>query len=234
MRRLNGKIALITGTGGEQGRAAALLFAKEGARVVGSDVNQSAASETLKMVRDAGGEMVSMAPVDLSIESGASRWVEEGAAAFGGIDVLYNNASAPRFGLLDSMPVEDWHFTMRNELDIVYFVTRAAWPHLNSARWRIDHQHRLDSRGARVCRSAKRARSGESGGHFIDDFVSNRGRSSQDSREHHFAWTDRASAYAICPRGPQPSDEQARGKDPDGSYGAAAGGGVPGAVPRVR
>ena len=130
MRRLNGKVALITGTGGEQGRAAALLFAKEGARVVGCDVNQSAASQTLTMVRDAGGEMVSMVPVDLSIESGASRWVEEGAAAFGGIDVLYNNASAPRFGRLDSMPVEDWHFTMRNELDIVYFVTRAAWPHL--------------------------------------------------------------------------------------------------------
>jgi meso-butanediol dehydrogenase/(S,S)-butanediol dehydrogenase/diacetyl reductase len=130
MRRLNGKVALITGTGGEQGRAAALLFAKEGARVVGCDVNKDAASQTLTMVRDAGGEMVSMAPVDLSIELGASRWVEEGAAAFGGIDVLYNNASAPRFGPLDSMPVEDWHFTMRNELDIVYYVTRAAWPHL--------------------------------------------------------------------------------------------------------
>jgi NAD(P)-dependent dehydrogenase (short-subunit alcohol dehydrogenase family) len=130
MRRLNGKVALITGTGGEQGRAAALLFAKEGARVVGCDVNKDAASQTLTMVRDAGGEMVSMAPVDLSIELGASRWVEEGAAAFGGIDVLYNNASAPRFGPLDSMPVEDRHFTMRNELDIVYYVTRAAWPHL--------------------------------------------------------------------------------------------------------
>lgn len=130
MGRLNGKVALITGTGGEQGRAAALLFAKEGARVVGCDVNKDAASQTLTMVCDAGGEMVSMAPVDLSIESDAARWVEKGAAAFGGIDVLYNNASAPRFGLLDSMPVEDWHFTMRNELDIVYFVTRAAWPHL--------------------------------------------------------------------------------------------------------
>jgi meso-butanediol dehydrogenase/(S,S)-butanediol dehydrogenase/diacetyl reductase len=130
MGRLDGKIALITGTGGEQGRSAALLFAREGARVVGCDVNESAAAATLKVVRDTGGEMVSMAPVDLSLEASAFRWVEDGVAAFGGIDVLYNNASAPRFGLLDSMPVEDWHFTMRNELDIVYFVTRAAWPHL--------------------------------------------------------------------------------------------------------
>ena len=130
MGRLDGKIALITGTGGEQGRAAALLFAREGAKVVGCDINQSASTETLKMVRDAGGEMVSMGPVDLSSEGEAIRWVEQGVAAFGGIDVLYNNASAPRFGFLDSMPVKDWHFTMRNELDIVYFVTRAAWPHL--------------------------------------------------------------------------------------------------------
>jgi len=54
MKRLNGKVALITGTGGQQGRAAALLFAKEGARVVGCDVNKDAASQTLEMVRDAG------------------------------------------------------------------------------------------------------------------------------------------------------------------------------------
>jgi meso-butanediol dehydrogenase/(S,S)-butanediol dehydrogenase/diacetyl reductase len=130
MGRLDGKIALITGTGGEQGRSAALLFVREGAQVVGCDVNESAAAATLKLLRDAGGEMVSIAPVDLSLEASALRWVEDGVVAFGGIDVLYNNASAPRFGLLDSMPVEDWHFTMRNELDIVYFVTRAAWPHL--------------------------------------------------------------------------------------------------------
>jgi len=130
MGRLEGKIALITGTGGEQGRAAALLFAREGAKVVGADVIESAAAETLNMVRDAGGEMVSMAPVDLSTEAGASRWVADAVAAFGGIDILYNNASAPRFGFLDSMPTDDWRFTMRNELDIVYFVTRAAWPHL--------------------------------------------------------------------------------------------------------
>jgi meso-butanediol dehydrogenase / (S,S)-butanediol dehydrogenase / diacetyl reductase len=74
--------------------------------------------------------MVSTAPVDLSLATDASRWVTEGLAAFGGIDFLYNNASAPPFGTIDSMPIEDWYFTIRNELDIVYLVTRAAWPHL--------------------------------------------------------------------------------------------------------
>ena len=60
--RLEGKIALITGTAGGQGRAAALLFAREGARVVGCDINAAGAEETVAMVRKADGEMMSMSP----------------------------------------------------------------------------------------------------------------------------------------------------------------------------
>jgi NAD(P)-dependent dehydrogenase (short-subunit alcohol dehydrogenase family) len=53
--RLDGKIALITGTGGAQGRAAAMLFACEGAGVVGGDINESPTTQTLQLVRKAGG-----------------------------------------------------------------------------------------------------------------------------------------------------------------------------------
>jgi len=150
MGRLDGKIALITGTGGGQGCAAAILFAREGAKVVGCVLNEQAAAETLKLVRDAGGEMVSMAPVALSTESGAAKWVEEGVAAFGDIDILYNNASTPRFGPFESMPIEDWHFTIRNELDIVYLVTRASSCERRRC-WRMPH--RSGSRGWYVPRS---------------------------------------------------------------------------------
>jgi NAD(P)-dependent dehydrogenase (short-subunit alcohol dehydrogenase family) len=128
--RLDGKVALITGTGSGQGRAAALLFAGEGARVVGCDLNAAGAAETEEMVRSQGGEMTSMTPVDLGDPDQATAWVDAAAAAYGGIDVLYNNASAPRFGPIDKVSTEDWHFTIRNELDLVFFVTRAAWPHL--------------------------------------------------------------------------------------------------------
>lgn len=128
--RLAGKVALITGTGSGQGRAAALLFTAEGARVVGCDVNVAGASETEALVRAQGGQMVSMAPVDLGDSEQATAWVNAGAAAFGGIDIVYNNASAPRFAPIDQMSDADWHFTIRNELDLVFFVTRAAWPHL--------------------------------------------------------------------------------------------------------
>lgn len=130
MSRLDRKVALITGTGGQQGRAAARLFGREGARVVGCDLNRDAADETLRRVLSAGGQMVSMAPVDISTIEGARKWVEEGVKAFGGIDILYNNASQPKMGIFAQMPPGDWDFTIQNELDIVYYVTFAAWPHL--------------------------------------------------------------------------------------------------------
>jgi meso-butanediol dehydrogenase/(S,S)-butanediol dehydrogenase/diacetyl reductase len=128
--RLAGKVALITGTAGGQGRAAAELFAAEGARVVGCDRKAAEAEETVARVRAAGGEMTSMAPVDLGDPDAARAWVEAAAAVYGGLDVLFNNASAPRFRPLAEMSDEDWRFTIRNELDLVFYVVSAAWPHL--------------------------------------------------------------------------------------------------------
>ena len=128
--RLDGRIALITGTGGGQGRVAALRFAQEGAIVVGCDVNAEGNEETIRLVRDAGGTMTGTAPVDLGDSEQARRWVEEAAAAHGGLDILYNNASAARFGAVADFSVEDWHFTIRNELDLVFYTTKYAWPHL--------------------------------------------------------------------------------------------------------
>ena len=128
--RLAGKVALITGTAGGQGRAAAELFAAEGAKIVGCDVLEREAAETVERVRAAGGEMVSMAPADISTVDGATAWVQEAVAAFGGVDILYNNASSPRVGPFEDLTPDDWYHTIRNELDLIYTVTKAAWPHL--------------------------------------------------------------------------------------------------------
>lgn len=128
--RLDGKIALITGIGGGIGRAAACRFAAEGARIVGCDVNPAGSDETVAMVRDAGGEMTSMAPVDLGDPETAKAWVDEAVATYGGIDVLYNNASAIRMAPIDKLASADWDFTIRNELNLVFYTTQAAWPHL--------------------------------------------------------------------------------------------------------
>jgi len=132
--RLAGKVALITGTAGGQGRAAALLFAAEGASVVGCDLKAEEAAETVAMVKDAGGQMTSMQPLDLGDSAAARAWVAEAAAVHGGFDVLYNNASAPRFASIAAMTDEEWRFTMRNELDLMFYVCSAAWPHLVARR----------------------------------------------------------------------------------------------------
>ncbi|MGP3769697.1 SDR family NAD(P)-dependent oxidoreductase [Streptomyces sp. SDT5-1] len=130
MGRLDAKVALITGIGGGMGRAAALRFAAEGAKVVGCDLIAEGAQETVRLVREAGGEITNFAPVELSDAAAAARWVDEAAGVYGGFDILYNNASSPRFGPIDELPVEDWDFVMNNELNLVFYATRAAWPHL--------------------------------------------------------------------------------------------------------
>ena len=130
MGRLEGKIALISGTGRGMGRAAALHFTKEGTTVVGCDMNAESQAETDRLVRAAGGEMHSMAPADLGSEEGAKQWVDWAVEQTGGVNILYNNAAAARYGDFSGMPADDWYFTIRNELHIVHFSTIAAWPHL--------------------------------------------------------------------------------------------------------
>jgi meso-butanediol dehydrogenase/(S,S)-butanediol dehydrogenase/diacetyl reductase len=128
--RLQGKVALITGTGGGQGRAAAILFAAEGATIVGCDLKVEGSEETLDLVRSTGGAMTSTHPLDLGDPEAARAWVDEAAELYGGFDILYNNASLPKFAPVAKMSDEDWHFTVRNELDLIFYTCRAAWPHL--------------------------------------------------------------------------------------------------------
>ena len=127
--RLSGRVALITGTAGGQGRAAALLFASEGATVVGCDLNAEDNAETTSLVAAAGGTMIDSGGVDLGDPIAAQAWIDKTVERFSQIDVLYNNAAAVRFAPLTS-EIENWRYAVRNELDLVYFVCRAAWPHL--------------------------------------------------------------------------------------------------------
>jgi len=88
---LEGKAALITGGANGIGRAAALLFAREGARVAAADLNLEGAEETAAMVREAGGEAVALA-VEVSDAGQVEAMLDAAAAAFGRIDCAFNNA----------------------------------------------------------------------------------------------------------------------------------------------
>jgi len=126
--KLEGKVALITGTGGGQGRAAALLFAQEGAKIVGCDLKVDGNQETVRMVREAGGEMVSLEPLDLGDPAQVQRLVDLTEQTYGRLDILYNNASAARFAPVTEMSWEDWEFTVRNELHLIFLMVKAAVP----------------------------------------------------------------------------------------------------------
>ncbi len=130
MGRLEGKVALITGTGGGQGRVAALRFALEGATVVGCDTNEDENKITADLMAQEGYILHGYAPVDLGDHEQAKAWVESAVAEHGRIDVLYNNASAARFAPVQDMTIEDWHFTIRNEVDLIFYTTKYAWNHL--------------------------------------------------------------------------------------------------------
>jgi NAD(P)-dependent dehydrogenase (short-subunit alcohol dehydrogenase family) len=132
--RLDGKVCVVTGTGGSMGRATALIFAREGARVVGCDVAPAPAEETLAMVRGAGGEMVSLEPCRLDDPADCARLVDLAVNTFSGIDVLFNLAARSHFSWIEEFTDEQWDAARREEVDLVFYLTRAAWPHLKASR----------------------------------------------------------------------------------------------------
>lgn len=133
MARLSGKVCVITGTGGSIGREAALAFAREGAHVVGCGLHVEDAEETVQAVRSAGGRMVSLHPCDLSNPGDCEALVDLATHSFGQIDVLFNNAAMAYFNWLEDISNEEWDRNRREEVDLVFYLTRAAWPHLKTS-----------------------------------------------------------------------------------------------------
>jgi NAD(P)-dependent dehydrogenase (short-subunit alcohol dehydrogenase family) len=89
--KLKDKVALITGAGSGIGRATALLFAKEGAKVVVVDVNKDAARDTVDLIKKNGGEAV-FVKTDVSKSGEVQNMIKETVKKYGKLDVLYNNA----------------------------------------------------------------------------------------------------------------------------------------------
>src|SRR5579864_7909063 len=128
--RLQDKVCVITGTGGSMGRAAALLFAREGARIVGCEINEASGAATVDAVRTAGGEMVSRHPCNLTYSDECRALVDLATERFGRIDVLYNNAAMAYFNWIEDISDEEWTRNLNEEVNLVFFLTRAAWPYL--------------------------------------------------------------------------------------------------------
>ncbi|HTL08026.1 MAG TPA: SDR family NAD(P)-dependent oxidoreductase [Chitinophagaceae bacterium] len=130
MGLLNNKIVLVTGSGGGLGRSAALTFAREGAKIVGCDINDQANAQTIDLVIEAGGSMMGTAPTDLTDPVQANKMIDEAVAAYGGLDIIYNNAAIQYFGPMPDFSIDNWHSTIAGELNIPFYVSKYAWPHL--------------------------------------------------------------------------------------------------------
>jgi NAD(P)-dependent dehydrogenase (short-subunit alcohol dehydrogenase family) len=131
--RLEEKICVVTGTGGSMGRETALTFAREGASVVGCDVAVEPAQATVDAVRAAGGEIVSMQPCHLTDTVDCRTLVDLAVSTFGRIDVLFNLAGLQYFNWIEDVTDVEWDRARRDEVDLIFYLTRAAWPHLKRA-----------------------------------------------------------------------------------------------------
>lgn len=105
--RLQNRVALVTGAAMGIGKAVALLFAKEGARIVAADLNDTAAN-TEREIREAGGECL-FVPTDISREPEVEALVRAGSERFGTIDVLLNVAGIAHESPAHLLKLEDWH-----------------------------------------------------------------------------------------------------------------------------
>jgi NAD(P)-dependent dehydrogenase (short-subunit alcohol dehydrogenase family) len=129
--RLQGKAALITGADSGIGRAVALAFAREGADVLISYLNEDTdAEETARVVREAGRKAV-LARGDISDEAHCRALVERAVAELGSLDILVNNAAyqMTREGI-EQIPDGEWEHTFKTNIFAMYYLCKVAWPHL--------------------------------------------------------------------------------------------------------
>ncbi len=126
--RLEGKNAVVTGAGSGVGRASALRFAEEGARVVCADLDAGRAKESVTLIEEAGGTAVSV-DADVSIEDDVVRMLDVAVEQFGPLDIVFNNVGipTPRLGMVfEDHTVEDFQRLVGVNLGGVFLGSKHA------------------------------------------------------------------------------------------------------------
>jgi len=130
--RLAEKTVLITGSGSGQGREAAILFAKEGAQVVVTDISQDAINGTLKQIADGGGQAVGKT-MDVSDSTQVQEAIKVAVDRFGKLDILYNNAGVwlrTEDGPIAKLEDRIWDLTINTNLRGMYHCCKYAIPQM--------------------------------------------------------------------------------------------------------
>jgi len=128
--KLKGKVALVTGSSRGIGKAIALAFAKEGAKVmVNYTSNEKAANEVLETIQKMGGQ-AKVFKADVAKKADAQALVQATVDAFGGLDILVNNAGFTRPAMMLKMTEEQWNAVLDIHLKGAFLCTQAAAPHM--------------------------------------------------------------------------------------------------------
>ncbi len=144
-KMLNGKVAIITGSGRGIGRAVALMFAWEGAKVVASDIDAETAEQTAADIKAAGGDAVAYVG-DVTIPDFAKGIMETAADAWGAVHVIVNNAGFTWDALVHKMTEEHWDKIIDLHLKAPFRIIQAAKPYF------CDEAKQEKARGQKVSR----------------------------------------------------------------------------------
>ena len=129
--RLAGKVGIITGGGTGIGRATALRFAKEGAKVIVANRTESTGRDTVRAIVEAGGEAV-WVRTDVAREEDARAMVEAAVEAYGRLDILFNNAAIQTFGTAVSLQPAQWDELVDINLKGMFLGAKYAVPFMAS------------------------------------------------------------------------------------------------------
>jgi 3-oxoacyl-[acyl-carrier protein] reductase len=127
MAKLDGKAALVTGSGRGIGRAIALKLASEGARVVVNDLDREPAEETVVAIKATGGEAVACVG-SVTAPDFAERFIKTAVDAYKGIDIIVNNAGYTWDNVIQKMTDEQWYAMIDCHLTAPFRILRAAQP----------------------------------------------------------------------------------------------------------
>ncbi|ELX09246.1 3-oxoacyl-[acyl-carrier-protein] reductase [Janthinobacterium sp. HH01] len=125
--KLDGKVALITGSGRGIGRAIALKLAGEGARIVVNDLDEAPAQETVAAIRAAGGQAVACVGSVVAADF-AERFIGTAVSEFNGLDIIVNNAGYTWDNVIQKMGDDQWQAMMDVHLTAPFRILRAAQP----------------------------------------------------------------------------------------------------------